>query len=425
MATQKSFPNLKRILVLSNRYYPHYKGGYSLQCKAIVDELINREYDVQILTSNWQVDKGQIDGNVYRLLHIRESAKQHPLSRRWQHFQRAFISRIDYRIARRLILSLSPDIIYIWNMGHLSLSPLAAAQDLGLPLVFTLADYWLLQCYQELCLEPNRYKRNYRLFIHGLKYFDPIQCPYSIVTNPILKHHYVKAGFPTEHLAVIPAGLQNHFILDTLSPPADRSTIELLYAGRLSKEKGIPYAIQTVALLNQDLRSELDMPVRLDIVGAGDSSYERHLRELVASLDLQQTVRFVGKLSQDELIDRYKCYDAVLMPYTWVEPFGGITIEAMAQGTCVIASDHGGPAEIITHRHDGLLVPPKDPRAIAQAVIDLIQNQDLREHIRHAAIATARERYSLDKVGDQVETYLNAALADHHRNQERQSKCAS
>ncbi len=426
MMTNGASQNLKRILVLSNRYYPHYKGGYSLECKAITDELIKRGYNVQILTSNWQIPKRRVDGNVYRLLHIRESVSQHPLYRRWQHLHWALISRIDYGIARRLIQSLSPDIVYVWNMGHLSLSPLVAAQDLDLPLVFALADYWLLQHYRVLCLEPNRCKRSYRLFVHGLKLFDPIRFPYFIANNPVLKHHYVKAGFPAEHISVIPAGLQTHFILDTPSPSADRPTIELLYAGRLSEEKGIPYAIQTVALLDQELTSELGKPAHLDIVGAGGPSYERHLRELVASLNLEQKVRFIGKLPQEELINRYQHYDAVLMPYTWVEPFGGISIEAMAQGACVIASDHGGPAEIITHRHDGLLVPPKDPRAIAQAVIDLVQHQDLRDHIRHAAIATVRERYALDKVGDQVEAYLNAALADHQRrNREKQTLCAS
>jgi glycosyltransferase involved in cell wall biosynthesis len=414
MTTEGLSPALKRILVLSNRYYPYYKGGYSLECKAITDELINRGYDVHVLTSNWHAPKKQVDGNIYRLLHIREPAGRHPLYRRWKDLQWALTNPTDYRTAHRLMQSLAPDIVYVWNMGHLSLSPLAAAQDLGLPLVFALADYWLLKRYRELYLEPNQLKRAYRLLIHGLKSFNPLQFPYLIVNNPVLKQYYVKAGFPAEHISVIPAGLQAHFILDTPHAVANRSTIELLYAGRLSKEKGVDLAIRTVALLNQELASELDRPVHLDIVGAGDPSYVGYLQELAASLDLQQAVRFIGKLSQEELIDRYKHYDAVLMPYIWVEPFGGVSIEAMAQGTCVIASDHGGPARNITHGHDGLLVPPEDPRAIARAVIDLVQDGDLRDRIRHAAVATVRKHYSLDKVGDQVEAYLNATLAKHH-----------
>ncbi|MCP4536931.1 MAG: glycosyltransferase family 4 protein [Chloroflexi bacterium] len=419
MATQKSFSNLKRILVLSNLYYPYVKGGYELQCKTITDELVNRGYDIQVLTSDWQASEKKIDGNIHRLLRIREAASQHPLYRRWQHLQWALISRINHRIAYRLMQTLDPDIVFAWNMGRISLGPLAAAQELGLPLVFNLSDYWLLQRHQELCLEPNRHKKNYRLFIHGLASFDSSQFPYLLTLSEVLKQQYIKVGLPGEHISVIPWGLPSHLIQDMPHSATQRSTVELLYAGRLSKEKGVDLAIRTVAMLNQELASELDRPVHLDIVGAGDASYERYLQELVVSLDLQQAVRFVGKLSQDELIARYKRYDAVLMPHIWVEPFGGVSIEAMAQGTCVIASDHGGPAEIITHGKDGLLVPPEDPSAMARAVIGLVQNQDLKDYIRHAAIATVRERYSLDKVGDQVEAYLNAALADHHQSQER------
>ena len=83
----------------------------------------------------------------------------------------------------------------------------------------------------------------------------------------------------------------------------------------------------------------------------------------------------------------------------------------------LVASDRGGPAEIITHEQNGLLVKPEDPAAIARAVVNLAQNRDLANRIRHAAIATVRERYSLDKVGDQVEAYLKTVLATYRRNE--------
>lgn len=413
MITTGRSPELKRILVLSNRYYPYYKGGYGLRCKSITDELIKRGYDVHVLTSNWHAPKKQTNGNIHRLLHVRKPVRRNPFHRRWQHLQWALTSRIDYRIARRLMQTLAPDIVYVWNMGQLSLSPVAAAQALGSLLVFDLGDYWLLRRYQELCLEPDQRKRSYRLFIHGIKSFDPSQFSHILTNSKALKQRYVEAGFPAEHISIIPRGLQAHFILDTPHPVADCPTIELLHAGRLTEAKGAHLAIQTVALLTRELASELGKPVHLDIVGEGDPSYVHHLQELVVSLELQQTVRFVGKVSQEELFDLYKRYDAVLIPSIWVEPFGGVAIEAMAQGTCVIASERGGPAEHITHGQDGLLVPPEDPRAMARAVIALVQDRNLRDRIRYAAIATVREHYAIEKVGDQVEAYLNTALAKH------------
>ncbi|GAB4534096.1 MAG: hypothetical protein Kow0063_16840 [Anaerolineae bacterium] len=312
-----------------------------------------------------------------------------------------------------------PDIIYVCNMGGLSLSPLAAAYDLGLPFVFDIGDYWLLKRYQELCLEPNHLKRDYRLFVHALKSFTQLQFAPILTNSSILKQRYVESGFSAEQITIIPRGLPDHHILDTPSLLESDTRVRLLCAGRLTQAKGIHLAIQAVALLNQELASELKRAVHLDIIGEGDSSYLQYLRELVVSLRLQERVRFVGKLSQEELISRLRGYHAVLVPSVWVEPFGRIVIEAMAQGTCVIASERGGPAELIDHGRNGLLVPPEDPRAMARAVIDLIQDGDLRDRIRHAAIASARERYSMQKVGDQVEAFLKAVLVKHRRNQGR------
>jgi glycosyltransferase involved in cell wall biosynthesis len=320
--------------------------------------------------------------------------------------------------------ALSPDVVYVWNMSRLSLGPLGAAQNLGFPLVFDLGDYWLLTGYQVLCAESNHRKREYRLFVHGLKSFNPFEFTHILTHSEVLRQCYVEAGFPANHVSVIPRGLPARVIQDTPPAAAQHSAIELLFAGRLTEAKGVHLAIQTVALLNGELGAELDRSARLNIVGEGDPSYVQRLQNLVESLGLQQAVRFIGKVTQEELFDLYKHHDAVLIPSIWVEPFGRIAIEAMSQGTCVIASERGGPAEIVTHGHDGLLVPAEDPHAMGRAVVELVRDENLRDRIRHAAIATVRQRYVLDRVGDQVEAYLNAALTAHHRNQDRQSVCA-
>ncbi len=414
MATPPIKP--QKILIISNRYPPYFQGGYDLRCKSVADGLKERGYDVQVLTSDWQAPKRQTTGNVHRLLHIREPASHQALYQRWQHVQWALTGRVDYDVTRHLLQAWRPDIVYVWNMGHLSLAPLAAVQELGVPVVFDLGDYWLLQRHQELVQESDWRKRTYRLWVQGIKSFDTSRFTHILVNSTILKQQYIASGFSPEHIEVIPRGLPAHFILDTPCPISPRSTYQFLCAGRLSEAKGIHLAIQTIALLNHPMAGELGKPAQLDIVGDGTPAYMQSLYGLASSLGLQQAIRFVGKVSQEELIDSYKHYDAVLIPSVWVEPFGGITIEAMAQGTCVIASERGGPAEHIVHGRNGILVPPEDPRAMALAVVNLMQDDDLRDRIRRAAIATVRERYALDKVCDQVEAYLEQALIEHHHN---------
>jgi len=410
---------LDRILILSNRYPPYYKGGYSLSCRLVADELAQRGYKVHVLTSNWLPSREQlvmssvelVEDNVHRRLHIRERPSRHPLRQRWQHLKWAVAARLDYQITHQLMQDLSPDIVYIWNMSHLALSPLDAVQDLGLPFVLDVGDYWLLQRYQELYTEPDSQRQRYRLFVHGLKSFNPLQFSHILANSCTLKQRYVKSGFPAEQITVIPRSVPAHFVRESPARVPKHPSVKLLFAGRVTEAKGVHLAIQTVALLNGEMFTELSQFVRLDIVGDGEESYVQSLREQVASLGLAQAVHFLGRLAQEELIERYPYYDIVLIPAVWFEPFGRSALEAMAQGVCVIASDRGGPAEQITHGQNGLLVPPEDPRAMAQAVISLIRDEAQRDRIRRAAIATVRENYTLESVVERVEAYLQAALA--------------
>jgi glycosyltransferase involved in cell wall biosynthesis len=83
--------------------------------------------------------------------------------------------------------------------------------------------------------------------------------------------------------------------------------------------------------------------------------------------------------------------DAFVLSSLW-EGFGNVIVEAMACGVPVIATDcPHGPAEIITHRKNGLLVPPADSRAMATAILELLQDQPMRRRL-----AAAGQARSLD-----------------------------
>ena len=81
-------------------------------------------------------------------------------------------------------------------------------------------------------------------------------------------------------------------------------------------------------------------------------------------------------------------------------------VEAMARGLPVIATNTGGPAEIISDGKNGLLVPPDNPMAMAQAVNSLLSNKELALEIRRNALTTMREKYLLERIVEQVEEYL-------------------
>jgi glycosyltransferase involved in cell wall biosynthesis len=132
---------------------------------------------------------------------------------------------------------------------------------------------------------------------------------------------------------------------------------------------------------------------------------------MVSNLNLDQNVRFLGWLEHDRILDLYLAYDVLLFPSRWEEPGGGTILEAMARGLPVIASSRGGALDVIRDGKNGLMVPADDPTALAEAILRLIQNDNLVQKIRHEAIKTIRDRFTLERVVDLDLQYIERVLA--------------
>jgi len=399
-----------RVFVISSYYPPYYQGGYELNCQKVVDELRERQHQLLVVTSDWQAEKETGQDFVRRLLHVHSFKGLDGPKRRSSQLHQAVTGYQDYRIVKRLSREFQPDVAYVWCMSGLSLAPLMALRRSNVPMVFDLGDYWLLERWTELFQEADRPKRLYRSAIHGGFRFESLELDHLLTNSDVLKKQYVENGFPAEAITVIPRGLACSDIAEELAPLTYGREMRLLYVGRLTEVKGVHIAIEAVARLAQETRLET---VLLDIVGSGEAGYEERLRQMVASLGLGSNVCFRGHLPHRDLMASYRQYHALLFPAIWVEPFGGVVVEAMAQGVCVIASDQGGPAEHISHGENGLLVPVEDPGALAQAVTSLIESPEHTWQMRQAAIETVRSRYAFDTIADRIEAYLYAVVDEH------------
>jgi glycosyltransferase involved in cell wall biosynthesis len=152
-------------------------------------------------------------------------------------------------------------------------------------------------------------------------------------------------------------------------PHALHNPVTLGILGQISPHKGHDDAVEAVRLLGNDYK--------LLIAGKGDASYQEQLAERAAKLP----VDFLGFVSLPEF---FKRIDILLVP-SWEEPFGIVLLEAMASGIPVISTAAGGPLDIIQPEASGLLVPPKDPAALADAVVAMLR-------IRDDVVAGARKR---------------------------------
>jgi UDP-glucose:tetrahydrobiopterin glucosyltransferase len=155
-----------------------------------------------------------------------------------------------------------------------------------------------------------------------------------------------------------------------LIPWSDQPGEGLIFAGRLSAEKGGATAIE-IALLCED---------RIDVYGAAyDEDYARGLRGRYAG---EPRVTFHEPLPRAELWSRLASTRAVLCPSDWDEPFGLVAAEAQATGTPVVAFSRGGLSEVIDDAVTGFLVAPGDVAAAVAAVrsVKTLDRQRCRQH---------------------------------------------
>ena len=172
----------------------------------------------------------------------------------------------------------------------------------------------------------------------------------------------------------------------------------ILWVGRMQPWKGLDTAIRALAEISGAA-----------LAIAGDGEERASLERLASDLGLGARVRFLGPLPRAELPRLYGAADLLLATSFASETFGIGPVEAQACGLPVVASRFGGFPEVVDEGRTGLLVPPRDPRALAAACAAL-----LADPARHRAMAEAAPgwaaQFAWPAVADRVEAAYRRAL---------------
>lgn len=205
-------------------------------------------------------------------------------------------------------------------------------------------------------------------------------------------------------------GVVNSVVRDPLAAPEYEQPeglpgLRVAIVGRIAPWKGQDVFLRAFAELAADF-PELGGY----IVGSamfGEDAYEASLRSLSTELGLDDRVTFTGHV--DDVASRLQRLTVLVHASTTPEPFGQVIVEGLAAGVPVVATRGGGPSEIITHGHDGLLVAPGDPHALAAAVRRLLDDEELRERIRQHGLERAAD-FSPTRIGAQMSAIYAAIL---------------
>jgi glycosyltransferase involved in cell wall biosynthesis len=442
------------------------EGGAEILAGDIAAGLERLGHEVIVLTSAYGLPRPEQDGKIWRSLQPAPAVHFDRRRSLWQqlkqpfNYYRRYHNATNARTLREVIAATSPDILYIWEITGIGVdSLLKVLPELKIPIVFHLGSYWLLYA-----LSPETEQS--RLRIRWLKQLligtvPELTWSSLIAVSTTVKREYMRAGFDPKRIEVIYNGIDPRFLTLPRSASNQENVCQLLFVGRIRVEKGILIILKALDLLLHESSEaavvnesndtatmdeengavmqghpaalkvssakQLDTvshksvvlgaakhlnspPLHLHIFGDGDEAYISELKTFLREKKLEELVTFHGKVPQDELIQYYDRSQIMLVPSLWKEPFGLVVAEAMARGLPVIASNVGGPAEIITHGKNGLLVEAGDERALALAIGQLIKDPHKRQRFGEAARLTVQERFVIEENVNRVEQHLQRAI---------------
>ncbi|MDX2229892.1 MAG: glycosyltransferase family 1 protein [Leptolyngbyaceae cyanobacterium bins.349] len=229
-----------------------------------------------------------------------------------------------------------------------------------------------------------------------------------VATSPQEQEHMRSLVSPKGAIDVIPCGTNiDHF--GSVSREAGREKLGIapdekvvLYVGRFDPRKGIDTLVRAIG------RSQLKDSGKLRLIigggsrpGQSDGIERERIEGIVAELGIGAFTEFPGRLSPTVLPTYFGAADVCVVPSHY-EPFGLVAIEAMACRIPVIASDVGGLQFTVRSEQTGLLVPPRDDAAFADAIDRILLNPNWQHQLGQAARKHVEEKFSWKGVATQL-----------------------
>lgn len=168
----------------------------------------------------------------------------------------------------------------------------------------------------------------------------------------------------------------------------------VLYTGGLKARKGLFDLIQCASYV-----SKIRPSTKFILCGRGP--YRKKIERAVENMGLEKQVVFSGYVSRNDLINLYQNATVQVVPSHY-EGMPTVLLEGMSCGLPVVATDIGGNNEVVNSGVNGLLVPPKSPEVMAEAIVRLLDDVSFRENMGKVARNTILMHYTWDKVADKI-----------------------
>ncbi len=181
----------------------------------------------------------------------------------------------------------------------------------------------------------------------------------------------------------------------------EKEPYTILFFGRIWPYKGLKYLLAALPLVAEKIPE-----IKLIIAGKGEN-----IEELLQGVNPQHYELLNGYIKSEDVAGLFQRSSAVILPYIESSQ-SGVAAIAYAMGRPVIASNIGGLREMIRHEEDGLLVPPGDVRALADAIIRLLSDHSLQCYMKTAALKRCQQDLNWSNIAAQTVEVYHRAIAN-------------
>ncbi len=394
-----------KILQVIHGYPMRYNAGSEVYTQGLAQALAER-HEVHVFTrqenaflQEYEVQRDSDPSAPDITLHVVNMARARD-GYRHRAVDHAFADVLD---------EVKPDVIHVGHLNHLSTSLVFAARDCGVPVVFTLHDYWVMcprgqfiQTYPEDPSDPwavcngqddrkcaercySRYfsgdAREYELdadywtrwvgrrMSHVREVCDAVDV-FIAPARYLLRRFRNEFGLPEEKLVYLDYGFHLDRMADRERAPGDPFTFG--YIGTHIPAKGVDHLIQAFGRLSGESR--------LRIWGRDRGVETQGLKALARSLPgtAGDRVEWMGEYRNQNIVpDVFNLCDAIVVPSIWAENSPLVIHEAQQARVPVITADYGGMAEYVHHEENGLLFTHRDPESLARQMQRLADDPGL------------------------------------------------
>jgi glycosyltransferase involved in cell wall biosynthesis len=396
-----------RVLAVSNFFPPHDVGGAELSAFNTCLGLLERGIEVSALMVHARLRRRANLHHRVRGVSVRERTFMSlPLGS----YSQVFDPRVYWAVVSE-IRRVQPDLVHVHNISGATLAPFVACRRLGVPVVLTLHDHWLLcpnntlyrgngvscdpaqdpdgcdQCFRHYDFWADIPRRR-QVFSQLV---ESVGCFVSPSQGTVDRH--VAAGYDRRRFRVIPYGIHPE-AYQSLSDPALRGyvcqsayTPTLLYAGALVEMKGVRTIVEAVPLFSRYVRTQFL------VAGRGDAISVSSLR----SLD-PRVVKLLGRVPFQEMRHLYVSADLAVVPSICYDNSPMVIYESLLSGTPVLGADIGGIPELVRDGETGYVFPADDAGALAERVILHFSRSALRRRrMRQRAFEYAHGHLTMDR----------------------------